>query len=134
MSFDKKGLLKHLVEDIYIRIKPSQIHGVGIFAERDIPKGCDPFRLYQPLQWTALDASEIKTLPPHVQKIISDFYAPDGQQTYVPKNGLNVFDITFYINHSDTPNMVSLDGGENFVAARDIKAGEELTSDYNTYY
>lgn len=134
MTFDKSGFLKHLAEDIYIRIKPSLIHGVGIFAEKAIPKGSDPFRLYRPLEWTALEKSDIKSLPDHVQKIISDFYAPDGRQTFMPINGLNVFDITFYINHSDTPNMVSTDGGEHFVATRDIAAGEELTSDYNTYY
>lgn len=134
MIFKKKSFLKHLSEDIYIRIKPSPIHGVGIFAEKAIPKGSDPFRLYKPLEWVALEKPDVLKLPPYVQKIIADFYAPDGAITYVPKNGLNIFDITFYINHSDTPNMVSTDGGENFVALRDIAAGEELVSDYNTYY
>lgn len=131
---DKAAFLKHLREGTSIRIKPSPIHGVGIFAEIDIPKGADPFRLYQPLNWAELDRADIESLPEHVKKIISDFYAPDDGKIYVPANGLNVFDITFYINHSDTPNMLTTDGGENFVAGRNIAAGEELTSDYNTYY
>jgi SET domain-containing protein len=134
MIFDKSKFLKHLAEDIYIRIQPSPIHGVGIFAQKNIPKGCNPFKLYKPLDWVALTADDIKILPNYVQKIILDFYAFDQNKVYIPQNGLNVFDITFYINHSDTPNMVSYDGGENFVAAREIKAGEELTSNYNTYY
>ena len=131
---DKPAFLKHLREDIFIRIKPSPIHGVGIFTEKNIAKGANPFRLHKPLKWVGLEKQDIKGLPDHVKKIIADFYAPDGEKTYIPANGLNVFDITFYINHSDTPNMITTDGGENFVAARDIAAGEELTSDYNTYY
>lgn len=134
MTFDKRAFLRHLQSDIFIRIRPSKIHGVGIFAERAISKGTDPFRLHRPLEWVALENSEIVKLPKIVQKIIADFYAPDGKRVYIPKNGLNVFDINFYINHSKTPNMKTADGGENFVAVRDIKGGEELTSDYSTYY
>ena len=134
MNSKRVSFLKHLSNNTRIRIKPSPIHGVGIFAEKDIPKGDDPFRLYKPLDWQELNKSDIESLPEHVQKIISDFYAPDGGRIYVPTNGLNVFDISFYMNHSDSPNMITTDGGENFIAGRDIAAGEELTSDYNTYY
>ncbi|MDP2933910.1 MAG: SET domain-containing protein [bacterium] len=131
---EKAAHLAHLREDIYFRIKPSKIHGVGIFAIKKIPKGTNPFNLAKPIEWIKYNRSELTKLPKHVKKIVSDFYAGDKKSVWLPALGLNVFDISFYINHSDNPNMISADGGENFVAARNIRAGEELTSDYNTYY
>ena len=131
---EKAAHFAHLQKDLYFRIKPSKIHGVGIFAIKNIPKGANPFNLAKPLKWLKYNRSELTKLPRHVKKIISDFYAGDKHSVWLPAAGLNVFDISFYINHSDKPNVASKDGGENFVAVKNIRAGEELTSDYNTYY
>ena len=35
-------MLKHLRENVYCRLAPSTVHGVGVFAVRDIPAGVDP--------------------------------------------------------------------------------------------
>jgi SET domain-containing protein len=35
-----------------------------------------------------------------------------------------------FLNHSDTPNVISINEGEFFEAIRDIKEGEELVIDY----
>jgi SET domain-containing protein len=37
-----------------------------------------------------------------------------------------------YLNHSDQPNLISVNDGEFFEAIRDIEAGEELLIDYGT--
>lgn len=134
LKSEKQAYLAHLRKDICFRIKPSRIHGVGIFAIKSIPKGANPFRLAKPMEWIKFERFELKRLPGHVKKIIDDFYAGDKKSVWLPRRGLNVFDISFFINHSDKPNMITPDGGETFVAAKKIKAGEELTSDYNTYY
>ncbi|MBK6772367.1 MAG: SET domain-containing protein-lysine N-methyltransferase [Ignavibacteria bacterium] len=39
-------------------------------------------------------------------------------------------DIALFLNHSDTPNIISINDGDYFEAIRDIKAGEELVIDY----
>jgi SET domain-containing protein len=36
------------------------------------------------------------------------------------------------LNHSDNPNLVSINEGEYFEATRDIKVDEELFLDYGT--
>ena len=36
-------LLRNLFEQTYCRLRPSPIHGVGVFAIRAIPTGVDPF-------------------------------------------------------------------------------------------
>jgi SET domain-containing protein len=41
-------------------------------------------------------------------------------------------DLVIYLNHSNTPNVISINEGEFFEAIRDISAGEELLVDYGT--
>jgi SET domain-containing protein len=41
-------------------------------------------------------------------------------------------DLVIYLNHSDTPNVVSVNEGEFFEAIVDIQAGDELLVDYGT--
>jgi SET domain-containing protein len=41
-------------------------------------------------------------------------------------------DLVIYLNHSETPNVISLNDGEEFEAIRDIANGEELLVDYGT--
>jgi hypothetical protein len=39
-----------------------------------------------------------------------------------------------YFNHSETPNIKDSPAGQFSVAIRDIKAGEELTCNYNDFF
>jgi SET domain-containing protein len=50
----------------------------------------------------------------------------------VPDYGFKLVDLVIYLNHSDTPNVISVNDGEFFEAICDIKAGEELLVDYGT--
>jgi SET domain-containing protein len=50
----------------------------------------------------------------------------------VPDYGFKLVDLVIYLNHADTPNVVSVNEGEFFEAIVDIKAGEELLVDYGT--
>jgi len=36
----KQQLLDELINTTYVMLKPSPIAGIGVFAIRDIPKGC----------------------------------------------------------------------------------------------
>lgn len=129
----KKRLIKHLKNDIYFRIKPSAIQGVGIFAIRDIPKGVNPFKILKKINWIKFKRAELDCLNKQTQKIIDDFYTINDT-VWLPENGLNVFDISFYVNHSNHPNLKTTDGGENFLTMRKVKVGEELTANYKKYY
>ena len=40
--------------------------------------------------------------------------------------------LVIYLNHSETPNVISINDGEYFEAIRDIQQGEELFVDYGT--
>ena len=40
----KERLIKHLKEDVYCRLGVSKVHGIGIIAIKDIPKGKAVYR------------------------------------------------------------------------------------------
>ncbi len=133
IKMTKKDKILHLLKNTYCRVKGSKIEGVGIFAVRDIPKGIDPFLGMRQEYWHKFSLAELKDLPTSVLKMIDDFFVREKNNTvYIPEYGLNGIDISFFVNHSKKPNLKTKDGFK-FVTARKIKAGEELTIDYNTY-
>ena len=65
--------------------------------------------------------------------MIKDFCAKEGNEYYVPNFGLNAINISFFLNHSPTPNIITLDDGNSFITAQMIPAGEELTVNYSSF-
>lgn len=131
----RQQLLEHLKNDVYVRIKKSKVHGVGLFAIRDIPKGTNPFVSLHPTEYEEFTDEELKkTLPKNVYDMINSYSAHDENYHYVPTHGFNPIDLPYLINHSDTPNVGTDKFGEHFVTLRDIKEGEELFSDFSTYH
>jgi hypothetical protein len=131
-----KDLVKDLEENIYCRLKLSSIHGVGIFAIRDIPKHTDPFKSFLSYQFVPVNADVIfknKKIDPVVKKLVSDMYAVVDGKIYLYRGGFNAIGIGFFLNHSKKPNLMVSEDGEQFLTARKIKKGEELLSDHQTY-
>ena len=44
MMARKQKLLDHLREKTFVELRPSSIHGLGVFAACPIPEGVDPFQ------------------------------------------------------------------------------------------
>lgn len=116
--------------NLYTRIKTSS-SGVGVFAIRDIPQGT---RLF------VGDRGETVLIPkgivaeisdPEIRRIYEDF-CPMLDQNFVAPADFNRLTMGWYLNHSERPNVSAIDGLE-FVAARLILAGEELTANYTNY-
>ena len=129
-------LVKDLEENVYCRLRPSKVHGVGIFAIRDIPKGKNPFKSFLRYGFAAVDAGAVFNNPkidPAVKKMASDMYSVQDGKLYLYRGGLNGIDISFFLNHSERPNLIAMKGGDVFVTARKIRKGEELFSDHRTY-
>lgn len=119
-------------EGVYTRLRPSPIHGVGVFAIRRIKKGTYVFPGdEEPMRW--VKAKTLKGLPKEVRRLYEDFCViKDGGKSYGCPRNFNVMTVGWYLNESKTPNVAS-DAKCEFYALRDIKAGEELTVDYATY-
>jgi len=128
----KEALLKDLHQDTYVMIKPSPLHGIGVFAIRDIPKGTRNLFSQGVGEWIKLTIAEVEALPKHSRDLVENHCLFDEDYYYVPDYGFKLVDLVIYLNHSDTPNIISINEGEFFEAIRDITAGEELLLDYGT--
>ncbi len=128
----KEALLKDLMHDTFVMIKPSPLHGIGVFAIRDIPKGTRNIFSQGVGEWIKLTIAEVEALPKHSKDLVENHCLFDEEVYYVPDYGFKLVDLVIYLNHADTPNVVSINDGEFFEAIIDIKAGEELLVDYGT--
>lgn len=105
-------------------LKPAQ-YGVGVFTLHDI-KAKTYLRLFgdeiKPDQGTPRNKED---LPDTFRQYCLD----RGDTLSCPKD-FGRMEIGWYLNHSKTPNAHH-DDDYNYYASRDIKAGEEVTIDYN---
>jgi len=127
----QEQLLNDLKQQTYITIKSSPVHGIGVFAITDIPKGCREMFSRNVGEWIKLPVTEVESLPAHSRNLIETYCLFDADHYYVPDYGFKVMDLVNYLNHSSSPNIVSINDGEEFEALRDIKEGEELFVDYH---
>ena len=119
---------------VYVRLQPSKIHGVGVFAIRKILEGTDIFpNDNSELVWRTADELHLGELNERTRKLYEDFCIIRNQgRLYGCPSNFNLITPAWYLNHSKNPN-VRCDKEFRFFAARDIKPGEELTADYETY-
>lgn len=109
-------------------LRASPIHGIGVFVTEPVKAGDLIWRFDSRIDRVFAD-DELREMPEQLQHFL---------RTYSTLNReLNLWvlcgDNGRHFNHSDTPNTRSL--GIAFgddVAAQDIEAGSELTSDYRT--
>jgi SET domain-containing protein len=129
---NKEALLNELSADTWVMIKPSPIEGIGVFALRDIPKGCRSMfsKANEQEQWIPITKTEVEKLPAHAKALIENYCLYDDEHYFVPDYGFKKMDLVNFLNHSDSPNVISINDGEFFEANRDIKQGEELLIDY----
>ena len=128
----KVELLKELAGNTWVMIRPSPIEGIGVFALQDIPKGCRSMfsKANEQEQWIPVTRTEVEKLPAHSKALIENYCLYDDENYFVPDYGFKKMDLVNFLNHSDTPNVISINDGEFFEAIRDIKEGEELVIDY----
>jgi SET domain-containing protein len=130
MAVDKARILKHLQTEVYCRLGISPVHGIGVFAIKDIPKGAKPLVSLLKIKEFSFSKKEINKLPASVKKEVRMFCYYDKDEYLIPSIGLNAMNMAFYMNHSKTPNVKYLKSND-IVALRKIKANEELFFDYD---
>jgi SET domain-containing protein len=127
---NKHELLNELASDTYVTLRASPIHGIGVFAIRDIPQGCKTIFSKNVGKWIKLPISEVEKLPEHSRSLVETYCLYDETDYYVPDYGFKVMDIVNYLNHSSSPNIASMNDGEYFESIMPIMAGSELLVDY----
>lgn len=128
----KEKLLAELNNDTYVMAQPSAIHGIGVFAIRGIPKGTRNIFSTGIGEFIKIPATDVDALPEHSRKLVETYCLYDEENYFIPDYGFKLMDLSLYLNHSDEPNVISINEGEYFEALRDIQPGEELLVDYGT--
>ena len=108
-------------------LRPSSIHGIGVFLLEPVRTGEPIWRFDSRVDRVYCD-EEIETLPGHAREFLRTY------STWHEATRLWILcgDNGRHFNHSDTPNTLSLGAGVgDDVAAEDLPAGTELTTDYN---
>ena len=103
-------------KEIKCNIGISKIHGIGVFAIRDIKKGESLF----PISKTHLLLKELDNI---ALKQVLDRNVIYNNTKEVDHPSLEV-NYTAFMNHSNTPNS------NGIFALTNIKTGEEITEDY----
>lgn len=128
----KEKLLQQLHYHTFAMLKPSPLHGIGVFAITAIKKGERKIFTDHENEWIEVSKEEVGALPQHTRELVENHCLFNETHYYIPEYGFKIFDLVVYLNHSDQPNLISINEGEFFEAVRDIEIGEELLIDYGT--
>jgi len=129
----------YISKNIFVKLKPSKVDGVGVFAIKDIPKNTFLFETWKgDSGYFPIKEKELQKLPKDLYNHIKDIflYSPDfpnDTNTYIQlTNGCHwIYTTPYYFVNSDI-NKSNIDK-TTFKTTRDIKRGEEILSNYGRY-
>lgn len=127
----KHDFVGYALNHTWARIQRSEIHGVGVIAIRDIPQGTNIFPECA-VEFSRIHVDEFYQLEDSVKKMIYDYFYVEDGWAWVPHCTLNQVNASFFLNHSENPNVIH-DDAANIISNRDILSGEELTIDYGRF-
>lgn len=110
------------------KLKQSPNHGIGIYADEDIPKDA---LIWNPSPALSLHWSEeeFNNLPEDDKRVIAHY----GYFHKEHKIWHLAADDSRYVNHSKTPTSTVSDDSWGLKAITDLKQGDEITQDYNDF-
>lgn len=129
----------YIKNHIFIKLKPSRLQGVGVFAIRDIPADTFLFENWKgDTSRYSISEVELQTLPKELYTHIKDIFLyppnfPNDTDTYITlTNGCHwIYTTPYYFVNSDIQNA-NMDK-DTMKSTRPIKAGEEILSNYGRY-
>jgi uncharacterized protein len=109
-----------------VKILPSNLHGLGLFADEDIPKGKIVYTINPELD-LILSNDKYSRLSDDEKYTIRNYgyYNQKKEQWHLS------FDDIRFCNHSPNGNITRKE--RNLISKRNIKKGEEITQNYEEF-
>ena len=124
----KQKIEKEILHEIVVKLAPSKIAnaGVGVFALTSIEKGEIVFRpdKNEFIEWQSLKGLESNIFS-HIKSICNH-----NDYGFWIDCSINKVNASYYVNHSDEPNLYHDLETDVFYAIKNIQIGEELTCKY----
>src|SRR5215469_14211287 len=95
--------VRRVLADCYCRLAPSTIHGIGVFAVRNIPRGKNPINIHSKYSrpgYVRITNDELNALPLKLYQMIHSLFVPTDEEMWLPSCGTNVVYLNSYLNHS----------------------------------
>ncbi len=130
----KRNVIERLKEQCCVRVRPSSLDGVGVFALADIPAGTNPFYGPPPCEdIVQLHMADMDGLSEDMRTMLLDYHLPIDHYIPVAKNGMPM-GIQHFMNHSDKDFNIRLVESSKKACTkwlqpcttREVKKGEEL--------
>ena len=127
LNKSQQALIHSINNNTKTRLKPSTVcDGVGVFALIDIREGDNIFPDITSdsnlIEWEHIDDNVIKNY-------LSSLCNTDERGIYLSRLP-NEINISYYVNHSDTPNVFHNLNTDQYFAIRDVQSGEEILCEY----
>lgn len=126
---------------IFVKLKPSRISGVGVFALKDIPEGTSLFELWEgETGFYPISQEQLSDLNEELRQHIQDLFSisidfPTDTNIYVKlTNGCHwIYTNPYYFVNSGYYEGKSNIDKNTMKSIRNIKKGEEILSNYQRY-
>ena len=128
-----ENIIYHLSHNIKTKIDVSKIHGVGVFAIKDIKEGEQLFPIWEyDTGIHVIPNNRLKDIPKEVLELLHMYFINDdcGYKIIRLFQGMNFLFNGFSYCNSAHPNRENINMDINGIALRDIKAGEEILEWY----
>jgi SET domain-containing protein len=132
---EEARIAQAIIECTYCRIKPSEVHGVGVFAVRDVASNTNLFpETSRYDKFFKVPEKVFDVADEEVKSMVLDFFSKSQDSfVYIPYRTLNTLNISAYMNHSDNPNA-RFDANGSVYAMFDISRGEEVFIKYDNFF
>ncbi|KAJ9457712.1 hypothetical protein DIPPA_12262 [Diplonema papillatum] len=150
------SLVRHLVSDVWARVGPSKLHGVGLIAVREVPKGevvdriplsALPQKQRSQVPTGTVNIAELRSagIDEDVLSYVLEMYTcPEGGNLEICRYGMNAFlGLAYFVNHSEAPNVAFVnnagdadDAWSNWkvVTLETVPRGAEMCADYRSLF
>lgn len=127
MLISKKSIIHSINHNTKTKLRPSTVcDGVGVFALIDIKKDEDIFSDISSdlifIEWELIDNKIVKE---HLSTLCNS----NDKGIFLSRLP-NEINISYYVNHSEQPNVFHDLENDRYLAIRDIESGEEILCRY----